>query len=44
MNGQIHEESVVYMDYHSVIKKNNEILPFSFKWMEQENTVLSKIS
>jgi hypothetical protein len=31
------------MDYYSAMKKN-EILSFAGKWMELENTILSKVS
>jgi hypothetical protein len=31
------------MEFYSVMKKN-EILPFSGKWMELENIILSEVS
>jgi hypothetical protein len=31
------------MEFYSAMKKN-EILPFASKWMELENTILSKVS
>jgi hypothetical protein len=31
------------MEFYSAMKKN-EILPFSIKWMELENIILSKVS
>ena len=32
------------MEYYSVIKKKNEILPFATTWMELEGIMLSEIS
>ena len=32
------------MEYHSVIKKKNEIMPFATAWMDLEIVILSEIS
>ena len=32
------------IEYYSVIKKKNEILPFCISWMEQKDVMISKIS
>ena len=32
------------MEYHSAMKKNNEILPFAAIWTDLETIILSEIS
>ena len=41
----VSKEDVVHtMKYYSAIKKNNETMPFSARWMDLEMIILSEVS
>ena len=44
-NEWIKKKCLIYtMEYHSVKKKKNEIMPFAATWMDPENIILNEVS